>query len=355
MKRANLNDLANSLGLSTNTVSRALAGKDGVAPHTRDRVLREADRIDYRTGSQWRRRHAKTIALTVTSSTNVFISQFIAATVSALRPVGYAVSIRITEESSILETRAIAEMASGDYAGALVIPVQGRGTPWADAGEFPFPIVAVAREIPDVEYDSVSLDQQATMYAATRHVLAQGARSLLLFDEDLDVSSNRSRVAGFKSAVETEEGTSGRVVLVPTRRFESSVRPWQPEEGYRSVYALLSQGLRPDAMLFEDDYYALGALRAIEDQGLRVPHDILLVGFGNHPYAPYMKPALTTVAAPGSLIAEAAVSMLLRRIAGDMSPPVRRLLDGELIVRESSVKQNSLNLETVSISKSAIT
>src|SRR5690606_7463841 len=126
------------------------------------------------------------------------------------------------------------------------------------------------------------------MYAATRHALAQGARSLYFFDELLDVSSNRTRVQAFEEAVATEPDAVGHLVRIPTRRFESRANPWQPEEALRAVSALLEAGGTPDALLFEDDYYCLGALRALADHGLRVPDDVLVLGYGDHPYGPYL-------------------------------------------------------------------
>jgi LacI family transcriptional regulator len=55
-------------------------------------------------------------------------------------------------------------------------------------------------------------------------------------------------------------------------------------------------------------------------------------------YAQFISPSLTTVSTPSQVIAEAAVTMLLQRISGDQSPPIRRLVPGELVVRESSTR-----------------
>ena len=125
---------------------------------------------------------------------------------------------------------------------------------------------------------------------------------------------------------------------IPTRRFESRTSPWQLEEAYRAVSALVESGAAVDAMLFEDDYHSLGALRALAERGVRVPEDVMVIGYGDHPYAAYLQPSLTSVSVPFGLIAEAAVALLLRRIAGDRTPPVHRLLPAELIVRESTVR-----------------
>src|SRR5690606_1276571 len=144
-------------------------------------------------------------------------------------------SLWITEESAETEAEVLGAIAESDIAGAIVIPV---GRPDAWAGPLPFPVVAVARELPDTESDYVAMDQHAAMYAATRHALAQGARSLYFFDELLDVSSNRVRVQAFEEAVATEPEAAGHVVRIPTRRFESRANPWQPEEALRAVSAL---------------------------------------------------------------------------------------------------------------------
>jgi len=324
--------------MSANTVSRALANKDGVSARTRDIVAREAERLGYIPPSATAtRRAARTVALVVTSSTNVFISRLITAVEATLRAQGFSLQLFVTEESMEVERQTIERLAGAAIAGAIVIPVQGPHSPWASVADDFGPIVAVAREIPGLETDLVAMDQQAAMYALTRHTLAQGARALYFFDEDLDVSSNRDRVRSFEAAVATNQAAVGRVISIPTRRFESRTHPWQPEEAYRAVNDILAAGERPDALLFEDDYYALGAIRALTEHGLCVPDDALVLGYGDHPYSSYLRPALTTVSVPTRLIAEAAVSLLARRIAGDTGPATHRLVGGELVVRESSV------------------
>lgn len=337
-RRATLQDLAESLGLSTNTVSRALSGKDGVAARTRDLVAREAERLGYNSPSQPLRSDSRTIALIVTSSTNVFTSYLIRAIEAALRPLGYTVNIQFTEESPDNERSAIDIVLAGDYAGAITIPVQGEDNPWARPEGFPFPIIAVAREIPGLDTDYVAMDARAAMYAATRHLLASGARRLVFFDEDLDISTNARRTEGYTAALATMPEATYSVVPIPTRRFENRVLPWQPEEGYLAVTRLLEEGLECDAMVFQNDYFALGALRALREQGRRVPEDVQVMGYGDHPYAQFISPSLTTVSTPSQVIAEAAVTMLLQRISGDQSPPIRRLVPGELVVRESSTR-----------------
>ena len=145
-KRPTLSDLADAVGLSVNTVSRAMTQKDGVSDRTREAVAREAARIGYVPPSRPARETAKVVAVTVTSSFNVFITRFVAAAEAALRAQGYDMVLHITEESNEVEDAVIASMLEADLAGALVIPVQGAASGWTAVGELPFPVVAVARD-----------------------------------------------------------------------------------------------------------------------------------------------------------------------------------------------------------------
>lgn len=338
-RRATLQDLADSLRLSTNTVSRALAGKDGVAERTRLAVMQEAERIGYGTPSRLPRTESKMIALIVTSSTNVFTSYVIRGVEAALRHLGYTITIHFTEESPVNERSAIDLVLAGDYAGVIAIPVQDSDDdPWDRPGGFPFPVVAVAREITSFETDFVAMDARAAMFAATRHLLTVGAQRIVFFDEDLTIWTNKQRAEGYLAALASEPHATHEVVTIPTRRFEDRVVPWQPEEAYHAVSRLLDDGLNCDAMVFQNDYFALGAIRALRDHGLSVPDDVLVMGYGDHPFSQFIYPSLSTVSTPSQVIAEAAVTMLLQRIAGDQSPPIQRLVSGELVIRESSAR-----------------
>lgn len=333
-RRPTLNDLAEDLGLSANTVSRALTGKDGVSQRTRELVLRQAQLSGYAASAR-PASTSRTIALVVTSATNVFISELITAIESACRAADYSMVLHITEESTEQEEHVVAAMIDADHAGAIVIPVQG-GDVWQRVATR-MPIVAVAREIPGLDCDFVGVDARAAMYAATRHVTGSGGRKLILLDEDLDNATIDARAQGFLDAIADSPDSVGNVVLIPTRAFEASTIPWQPEEARRRCLEILDEGTAFDGILVADDYYALGVLSALKERGQRVPEDVLLMGYGNHPYSGYLTPSLSTLGLPVDLIGEIAVSTLLQRITGDIGPRRHRLVKTELIIRESTV------------------
>jgi LacI family transcriptional regulator len=339
-RRSTLGDLAENLGLSANTVSRALTGKDGVSPRTRALVRDEATRIGYvasRVG-EGDTAASRVIALTIPSSTHTFSAELIGAIEAGARAGGFSLDLFITEESETEEQSIASAIVEAGVAGAIVIPVQGEHEPWTRVRAAGVPIVAVSRDIPGLDCDFVGADSGVGEYAAVRHLLSQGCRSIVFFEEDLRISTIDNRRVGFQSALAEVDGAAGRRVAVPTRRFETSRTAWRAEEAYRACLDVLDSGEPFDAITTGDDDFALGVARALAERGVRVPEDVRMVGYGDHPYAAWITPSLSSIRLPSRLIGELAVALLLQRVSGDRSAPVRRLLRPELVVRESSAR-----------------
>ena len=340
-RRTTLNDLAATLGLSANTVSRALAGKDGVSRRTRALVLEEARRTGYlptgEPNNPQSADHSRTIAVTIPSATHVFSSELIGAIEAGARSAGYSLDVFTTEESEAVEESIARTIADNRLAGAIIIPVQQRSEPWLGLAAAGVPLVAVSREAPGLDCDFVTADNQAGAYAAVRHLLAEGCRTIVQFEEDLSISTISDRRRGFDRAIAEVPDVATQSILVPTRRFETSEPRWRATEAHRACLAFLDRREDFDAIVTGDDYFALGALNALAERGLRVPEDVRLVGYGDHPYSGWLNPSLSSVRLPTQLIGELAVSLLLQRVAGDSGQPVRRLIRPELIIRGSSV------------------
>lgn len=107
-------------------------------------------------------------------------------------------------------------------------------------------------------------------------------------------------------------------------------------EGARAAETLLDRGAeRPDAMLFANDQMAVGALRALERRGVRVPEDIAVTGFDGIPLSRIVRPSLTTVRQPIRQLGEQAVELLVQRLADPGRAPVSLELPVSLARRAS--------------------
>jgi DNA-binding LacI/PurR family transcriptional regulator len=107
------------------------------------------------------------------------------------------------------------------------------------------------------------------------------------------------------------------------------------EGGRRAMAALLAGPDRVDGVFAASDLMALGAFQAISDAGLRVPHDVAVVGFDDMPLAASVRPGLTTVRQPAVAMGAELATRLLRAI-DDGAPAEPVLMPTELVVRDSA-------------------
>jgi LacI family transcriptional regulator len=162
-----------------------------------------------------------------------------------------------------------------------------------------------------------------------------------VLEEDLPITTIANRIAGFRRAM-AEAGLAvprGGVISVPTRRYEQNALPWQPEQAYQVARRVLRRAKLPDAIVVGNDYFALGLYRALAEHGLKVPDDMMVIGFGDYPFARFLSPSLTTVRLPAEEVGAIAVDLLVEEIAGGGSArPLKQLIAPTLVERESTAR-----------------
>jgi LacI family transcriptional regulator len=342
-RRVTLEDVARPVGLSANTVSRALNGKSGVSETTRARVLAAAERLGYVPNA-----HARSlvlgsrmmVGLVITNASNPFYADLVTEIEQHAVAAGYTLVLLLSAESPEREHTAADTVLRSGLDGVIVVPVQGASNPWIRVQRAGIPVVVVNRDLPELDADFVSTDNDAGAYAATDHVIERGARTVMLLEEDLPISTIRLRIQGFQRAMGDHGLTVGdrNVVAVPTRRHDRAVLPWHADEAYRVAGDLLDRGYRPDAFVVGNDYFALGLYRALGERGLQVPDDTMVVGFGDYPFAEFLDPSLSTVRLPAREVGRRAVTCLLDELGNKQrsTDRTRLMIKPELVVREST-------------------
>jgi LacI family transcriptional regulator len=340
--RATLQDIADALELSANTVSRALSDKGGVSERTRSLIRAEAERIGYIPNV-----HARSlvlgsrmmIGLVITNPSNPFYAELISEIEFHAAAAGYTLVLLLSEESVEREENAADTLMRSGVDAAIVVPVQGRVHPWGRLERAGIPLVVVNRNLEGLHSGFVGTDNEAGTYAATTHVIEQGATSVMLLEEDLPITTIRQRIEGFRRSM-TDAGlelTERSVVAVPTRRNNRVALPWQADEAYRLATDLMNRGHRPDAYVVGNDYFALGLFRALREHGLEVPNDTMVVGFGDYPFSEFLMPSLSTVRLPARSVGRRAVELILDRLGGAPNRGFDSVtIAPELVIREST-------------------
>jgi len=344
-RKSTLQDIADAVGRTANTVSRALSDKSGVSPTTRALIKAEAERLGYVPNVHARSLvlgSRKTIGVIVANISNPFFSDLVSEVELQAQQAGYTVLLLLSYESAERERDAIDRALRSGLDGLIAAPVQERADAWMPVIKAGIPLVLVTRELPELDVDFYSTDNKAGVQLATETVLKQGARDVVLLDEDMHFSTIRIRYEGFRQSLEKYglpfDPRLNLALVPPTRSFRVS-RTWHADDAYRVVSELLDRGRRPDAFVVGDDYYALGLYRALRERGIGIPDDVLVMGWGNHPFTRFMDPPLSTLLLPFEDVARRATRRLLDRIQGTAdNQVVNEHIVPELVIRASTTR-----------------
>ena len=197
-------------------------------------------------------------------------------------------------------------------------------------------LMSPAKNLPSVE-----ADDYAGARDATRHLLDLGHRRIAYLHAE-KIGIGVQRFAGYRAALETAG-------IEPCAAWEY---PLETFSGYGAQivefgYETMTKWLRDDwsslgctSLLAHNDDIAFGAIKALQEFGLRVPEDVSVVGFDGTDLGAYCTPKLTTVQWPLEKIGALAMELLLQRISGDQRSEqvgdMRKILSGRLLVREST-------------------
>jgi LacI family transcriptional regulator len=198
-------------------------------------------------------------------------------------------------------------------------------------GEAGLVIVLIERNLRGIgrvlEYDLVSADDREGGYRCTQHLLEQG-RYRLAFITGSPTSSHEGRLSGYLTALHYAETGWGPLILEQSSGLDG-------KDSYGELAdKLIAHGA--DGVVCYQDYTALGLVLELLNRGVRVPSDMAITGFDNLPIGKSYSIGVTTYAFSPEAIARHAIHLLRARLQDNSGPPVKVLIPGDLIIRESS-------------------
>jgi DNA-binding LacI/PurR family transcriptional regulator len=194
-----------------------------------------------------------------------------------------------------------------------------------------FPFAAFGRANDTWDFPYVDVDGRIGVRLATEHLLAQGHQQIAILGWPEGSLSGDERLRGYFDAMHGANITPRPAWIVRTlNTVRLAYQETQKLIGLRSVE-------RPTAIVSLTDLMAIGAMRAIEDAGLHIGHDISVVGFDDDPMAAFIRPSLSTLRQPIDALAAQMIDMLMTWINEEALPAERHFMfTPELIVRETS-------------------
>ncbi len=325
-----IRDVARIAGVSVATVSRVLNNSALVSAETRESVMRAVSQTGYRPNA-----NAQALATQVSDTIGVVVMDvsdpFFGALVKAVDVVAQQhnkyVLIGNSYHQEEKERHAI-EVLIRQRCNALIVHAKALGD--AELGEFLDHIpgmVLINRIVPGYAHRCVGLDNVSGAVMATRMLLNQGHQRIGYLASSHNIEDNEQRREGWLRAL-TEQGIT---------QPESWVGVGSPDMqgGEAAMVELLGRNLQLSAVFSYNDSMAAGALTALKDNGIVVPHHVSVIGFDDIPIARYTDPQLTTVRYPIVSMARLATELALQGAAGTLDRDATHCFMPTLVRRHS--------------------
>jgi len=335
--KVTLKTIAESAGVSITTVSRALAGYDDVNAATRERVIAIAERLGYEpnlAARHLRSKQTRTIGMVIPLTayfSDPFFMELLAGVGRQAADYGYDLLLSAQQpgEGELSATRRM--VASSRIDGMVLARVLSQDPRIAFLTEAGHPFVAFGCSGADDGYPYLDVDGAAGLRRVVEHLIEQGHQRIAIILPPRELAFSARRFEGYLRGLQ-QAGLAPEDSL----QVEGNLTP---ESGYAAALRLLDQAHPPTAIAACNDLMAIGAMQALQTQGLEPGRDVAVTGFDDIPQAARTAPPLTTVRQPIYQIGRQALEMLVRVLRHEWLDEPHILIEPELIVRESSVRR----------------
>ena len=326
-----IHDVARLAGVAPITVSRVINNSGYISQDTRERVeaaIIELGYVPNIIARSLRSKRTNTLALVLTDITNPFFTVIARGVEDIASDAGFTVIYCNTDESVDEEAKYLQLLLQKQVDGILLVPARSTSRSIELIHEQGTPVVILDRRVSNVDVDIVRCDSVEGAYRLIKLLIDQGHRRIAVLSGPLGVSTAEDRVVGYRTAM-TEAGVSVDGLVFYGAYTQAS--------GYEMAQQVLSQSPQPTALFAANNFIAIGALKALRDNGLKIPEDISIVSFDELPPMPIAEPFLTVAAQPAYEMGCKGTELLLNRLKGEAPSECQEiLLPIELIVRRSS-------------------
>ncbi len=328
-----LKDIAARAGLTVMTVSRALRGTAEVSAATRERIRALAAEMGYVpdiSARGLRTRSTGLLGVLIPTVTDPIHARMLLALEELTRAGGYDLLLAHTLRQPEVEEACIRRLLGRRVEGLFLLPV------YRLAPEAPIyralkqratKVVLVGHPAPFcADLPSVAVDDLHASETMTRHLLALGHRRIAFLAGAPTSPAARERLEGYRRALR-EAGVEADDRLVFSAGTEI-------EDGAQAALRMIDEGVHPTAVQADSDLVAIGAANVLLGQGLRVPADISIAGFGNILTSEHFRVPLTTMRQPKYRLGVAAMELMQALLRGEKVE--NRRLPAELAIRAST-------------------
>jgi LacI family transcriptional regulator len=330
--KVTIHDIAKSLNIDSSTVSRALNDSPRVTQKTKENILAKAQSMGYQRNllaSNLRKNVTNSIGVVIPRISRHFFSSVIQGIEETAYDAGYSVVICQSLEVLKREHNIIQTLVANRVAGVL-ISISMETTNYEHfqiLGSQGIPFVFFDRHCEIPGYNNVIINDFKGGYDATQHLISKGCKNILHFSGPGHLEIYKNRLKGYKAALSDNNIPFSPENIISSRLME--------QDGTVITKKLLEDKVDFDGIFCANDQVAIGAIKYMNEIGLKIPEEVAIVGFSNEPVSNVITPSLTTIDQPGFEMGIKATELLIKNI-GETLTPETITMETSLLERNSS-------------------
>ena len=337
MRSTNLKRLAEELGLSISSVSKALRDSYEISEDTKKRVREMADKLNYQPNpfaSSLRRKKSITIAVVIPEIANNFFALAMDGIQMVAQQKGYHVLTYLTHEDYKNEESTIRHLQGGRVDGVLISLCRDTAdvSHLASLHETGIPLVFFDRVPETMECPTVTTDDYESGFKATEHLIQAGCKKIACLSLSNYLSITHKRMNGYEDALEKHNIKADPKLVVQCTNDNAA--------NLDMIKKLLTRKDRPDGIFATVEKLAISTYYVCNDIGLKIPQQLKVISFSNLRTASLLNPSLSTITQPAFEMGKESASLLFRMIEkktfGNRIDKI--VLKSSLIERDSSKK-----------------
>jgi len=336
-KKVTLKDIAKILGITEAAVSIALNNKPGVSDSTRQAVKELVTKLGYQPNKIAQalvEKKSKTIGLVVPDIENPYYSKMVKCVDEYLRESGYNLELAISNDDILIEKEIIKNFISKQVDGIIISPINKKVS---DLTHYDLiiardiPAVFIASRYPSIPLPCVMVDLRLGSYNLVNYLFKEGRRKIKFLTGSKDILAFSERIKGYKEAF-----NDNNVLFNENNIIECSRVDFQ--QAYFATINILKGKDDVDTIVTVNDYMALGVIKALYENNIRVPYDIAVAGYDDIIYASISNISITSVAQDIERMSQISVDIVLNGIMREFTYNEEiTFIDPVLVVRASTI------------------
>ncbi|MFW5991991.1 MAG: LacI family DNA-binding transcriptional regulator [Halanaerobiaceae bacterium] len=323
-----IKDIAREANVSTTTVSRVLNDKPDVSEETRNKIKNIIHKYNYNPNNIARGlvlKQTKTIGLIIPDISNPFFPEVVKGLEKEAKEAGYSVIICDTENEISQEKNSVNLMISKQVDGLVIFPSITLKDKFENLFGNNMPVIQLDRNIPDLEFPTVGVDNREAAFKTVEYLLKKGHREIGHVTGKMHTFTAQERLKGYKDALSQNDIDPDEGLICQG--------DYSKKSGYRAMNKFIANCL-PSAIFFANDLMAIGAYEAAREKNINIPGDVSIIGHDDIEIASLVRPSLTTMRQPKNKLGKIAANLLISLIEGGIEEK-EIILNAELIERDS--------------------